>query len=233
MAYNFLGLVNDVNRRLNEVELTSANFANALGYYSTVKDAVNAAIREINQTEFEWPFNHETQEETLDVGTVRYFLPYDAKTVDMDSFRIKRNGTFNNKTQRLRIISYEEYIDKYVDAEYTTDGSLNTLPVYVFRTPSLEYGVYPPPNNEYEVVYEYYRLPVDLINATDTPSIPEQFRYVIVHGALIHAYTFRGENDAAGIAKQQFDDGLKNMRSLYINRYDYVRSSMITSSNWK
>ena len=29
MAYNYLGLVNEVNRRLNEVELTSSNFDTA------------------------------------------------------------------------------------------------------------------------------------------------------------------------------------------------------------
>ena len=27
MAYDYIGLVNDVNRRLNEAELTSTNFA--------------------------------------------------------------------------------------------------------------------------------------------------------------------------------------------------------------
>ena len=31
MAYDFLGLVNDVNRRLNEVSLTSSNFDTATG----------------------------------------------------------------------------------------------------------------------------------------------------------------------------------------------------------
>jgi len=45
MAYDYLGLVNDVNRRLNEVELTSSNFAAATGEYSMIKDAVNSAIR--------------------------------------------------------------------------------------------------------------------------------------------------------------------------------------------
>ena len=49
MAYNYIGLVNDVNRRLNEVELTSSNFTSAVGEYSAIKDAVNAAIRFINQ----------------------------------------------------------------------------------------------------------------------------------------------------------------------------------------
>ena len=72
MAYNFLGLVNDVNRRLNEVELTQANFATAVGFYSAAKDSVNAAIRSINQMQFEWPFNHVDRDETLTPGLVRY-----------------------------------------------------------------------------------------------------------------------------------------------------------------
>ena len=41
MAYDYLGLVNDVNRRLNEVELTSSNFASAVGEYSMIKDDAN------------------------------------------------------------------------------------------------------------------------------------------------------------------------------------------------
>ena len=70
MAYDFIGLVNDVNRRLNEVELvggtgTSANFLTAKGEYSMIKDAVNASVRYINQHEFEWPFNHIEETETL------------------------------------------------------------------------------------------------------------------------------------------------------------------------
>ena len=51
MAYNYLGLVNEVNRRLNEVELTSSNFDTAGGFYSSAKDAVNASLRHINHEE--------------------------------------------------------------------------------------------------------------------------------------------------------------------------------------
>ena len=111
MAYDYLGLVNDVNRRLNEVELTSSNFAAATGEYSMIKDAVNSAIRYLNQHEYEWPFNHVETEETLTAGTVRYAYPADAKTLDMDSFRIKRDDTLGNDTKRLNIITYEEYLD--------------------------------------------------------------------------------------------------------------------------
>ena len=227
MAYDYLGLVNDVNRRLNEVELTSSNFAAATGEYSMIKDAVNSAIRYLNQHEYEWPFNHVETEETLTAGTVRYAYPADAKTIDMDSFRIKRDDTLGNDTKRLRVITYEEYLDKYVDAEYSTSDNRRALPDYVFRTPSLEFGFVAAPDKAYTVVYEYYRLPVDLINATDVPTIPEQFRYILLDGAMHYAYMFRGETQESSIMQQRFVDEIKNMRSLYINRYDYVRSTVI------
>lgn len=225
MSYNFLGLVNDVNRRLNEVELTSANFDSATGFYSAAKDAVNAAIKHINQTAYEWPFNHVEAEDTLSAGDVRYAFPSDVKTVDFDSFRIKRSAAFGNETRKLSILSYEDYLDKYVDSEYSNDTSTQGVPRYVFRTPSQQYGVYPPPAHPYELVYEYYRLPVDLLKYTDVPSLPEQFRSIIIDGAMHYAYFFRGNSEDAALHLQKFEASIKNMRSLYINRYDYLRDT--------
>ena len=68
MAYNYIGLVNEVNRRLNEVELTSSNFSTATGFYSQVKDSVNAAIQEIDQEYPHWPYNFVEQEYTSDTS---------------------------------------------------------------------------------------------------------------------------------------------------------------------
>jgi len=227
-AYNFLGLVNDVNRRLNEVELTSANFATATGFYSSAKDSINSALQYLGQNQFEWPFNHFTKDQTLTAGTVRYAYPSDAKTIDFDSFRIKRNSTFNNTTQKLQIIAYEDYLENYLDDEYnTTNTSIRSLPKRVFRTPNQQYGVHPVPNYAYELVYEYYKNTVELDNATDVPVYPEQFRPVIVDGAMYYAYTFRGNTQDATLHLQKFNDGIKDMRSLYINRYDYIRDTRI------
>jgi hypothetical protein len=225
-SYNFLGLVNDVNRRLNEVELTQNNFSTAVGFYATVKDAVNSTIRQINNEEFEWPFNHVTQEEELNTGEVRYFIPRDVKSLDMDSFRIVRDEDLGNSTVKLKVLSYEEYLDKYLDHEYNTDTTLQGIPQYVFRTPSLEYGVVPSPNKDYRIAYEYYRSPVGLNLYSDVPSVPEEFRYVIVDGAMEYAHNFRGDTQSAQLSAQKFQEGLKSMRSLYINRYEYVRSTV-------
>lgn len=227
MAYNFLGLVNDVNRRLNEVELTQNNFNAAVGFYSQCKDAVNAAIMDIQQQQFEWPFNHVEQEETLIAGTTRYAFPSDARTIDMDSFRIKFDDTLDSDTVKLKVLNYDEYLEKFVDQEYNTDTSLQGPPQYVFRAPSMEYGVVPAPDKAYEIVYEYYRTNVELISATDVPAIPEIYRHVIIEGAMYYAYMFRSNEQAAVIAKDKFEKGIKNMRTILINRYEYVRSTAL------
>lgn len=231
--YNYLGLVNDVNRRLNEVELKSSNFATATGFYSAAKEAVNSSIRNINFQEYEWPFNHVTAEETLNVGQVRYGYPTDAKTVNMESFRLKRDDSLGLETRKLKILDYEEYLDKYADSEYNiSDTSIRSIPAFVFRTPALEFGLYPAPDKAYEVVYEYYRLPVDLNLYTDVPTVPEQFRHVIIEGAMYYAYLFRGNTQDAMVSKDLFDVGLKSMRSLYINRYEYLRSTVVSQPTY-
>lgn len=227
MAYDYLGLVNDINARLNEVQLTSSNFANATGFYQQAKEAVNASIRYINQSQFEWPFNHVEQEDTLSAGTTRYGFPTDLKSPDMDTFRIKRDATLGNDTRKLKILSYEEYLDKFIDQEYNTSTGIRDIPEYVFRAPSNEYGLVPPPKEDYTLIYEYFRFPVDLVNATDVPNVPERFRYIIVDGAMYYAYLFRSNSQDAVLSKQKFDEGIKDMRTLLVNRTEYVRSTAI------
>jgi hypothetical protein len=224
MAYNYLGLVNDVNRRLNEVELTAGNFAGATGYYSFAKDSVNQAIRHIQQEEFEWPWNHVEESEILVAGVARYSMPYDCKTINMNTFRIKRNSTLNIETVKLKVLSYEEYLDKYADSEY---NSSNTAPTHVVRTPSRELIFYPKPDKAYEVVYEYYRNGYDLELYSDVPSLPEQYRYVIIDGAMYNVYQFRGDMQAAQLAFDKFEQGIKQLRSLHINRTEYLRDTRV------
>ena len=230
MAYDFLGLVNDVNRRLNEVPLTTSNFSTSAGFYGQAKDAVNSAIQDINQLQYEWFWNHVTQEESLTDGVTRYAFPSDAKVIDFDSFRLKKNSTLNNDTVKLRVITYEDYMEKYLDQEYANDTSLLSIPQYVFRAPGNEFGVVPAPKEDYELVYEYYRATIDLANATDVPSIPEAYRSVIIDGAMYHAYMFRGNTQDATVAKAKFEQGIKHMRIMLINRFEYVRSTAIQTN---
>jgi hypothetical protein len=227
MAYNFLGLVNEVNRRLNEVELTSVNFASAGGFYNTAKDSVNSALRHINHEESNWPWNHVLEEEVLTAGTIRYDYPTDAKVLNMDSFRIRRDADLNVATTKLKSLDYQEYLDKYIDYEYNSSTSKRSLPTHVVRAPSQEFLIIPAPDQDYELDYEYYRNPVSLELYDDVPSVPLEFKHIIVDGAMFYAFQFRGDTQASQIAQQKFEAGVKYMRSLYINRYDYIRSTVV------
>ena len=302
MAYNYLGLVNDVNRRLNDVELTSSNFASSIGEYAMVKDAINVAIRQINQHEFSYPFNSAVNSSTVTPGVVRYTIPTNTKHIDYKTARIKKNTTLNVSGNNLSTMTYYEYIAKdyanqeddiqsttinapsglsasvetisvtsstgfsstgtlYVGGEqitYTgilgndftgcTRGANSTtaatiaddvtvtqfdngnIPKHIVRTPDNNYLLYPFPDKQYTLVFDYFTLPTDLSAATDAPSLPEQFRTVIVEGAMYTAYMFRGETQEATIMKNNFEEGIKNMRTLYINKYDYISSTLINKS---
>jgi len=228
MAYNFLSLVNDVNQRLNEVPLTSSNFAGATGYYADAKGYVNSAINRINREEFEWPFNHVTKTQTLVVDQVRYPYESDAKSVAFDTFRLKGTEALNVNSRHLKTIDYEEVLQKYTDYEFNPTDYADT-PQMVFRDRTLGFGIIPPADQAYDIVYEYYKLPVDLSNWDDVPTVPENFKWVILEGAMYHAYMFRGGIDEANISNQLFREGLKDMRKIYINRTEYARSTIIRS----
>ena len=91
----------------------------------------------------------------------------------------------------------------------------------------MQYGLVPIPNKDYTLIYEYFTFPADLEQHDDVPSIPERFAHVIVNGAMFYAYLFRGNTQDSMVAKEKFEEGLKSMRSLLVNRYDYVRSYAI------
>ena len=226
MAYDFLGLINDCAKRLNETEISASQFNSALGFYPAIKEAVNSSIRHINQAHFAWSFNHNTEEIDLEPGVSRYALVENMKYVDFGSFRVHRNTELNiGEGHHLPQITYSEYLDKYIDQEYETDTTKGGVPRFIARTPNEEFAVVPMPNEEYTIEYEYYMEPVDLVLATDIPSIPERFRHIIIDGAMYYTYMFRDNIEMAGISQNKFEQGLKNMRTLIINENIYFRAN--------
>lgn len=227
MAYDFLSLVNEVNRRLNEVELTSSNFATATGFYGAAKSAVNASITHINSEEFNWPWNHILETDTLIAGTSRYALPANSKTEDWNSFRIKRDNGTGDPALMLKHITYQEYLDKHIDDEYNTDASIRSKPQFVARTASDEFVVWPKPDSSYNIEYEYYSYGFQLELHSDVPGIPSQYRHVIADGAMYYAYQFRSDTANANLSLNLFQDGIKYMRTMHINNTPYLRDTRV------
>ena len=89
MPSTYISLCNQVLRRLNEVEIVSADFLSTTGIQSLVKDAVKSAIAKINTAEFEWPFNAAEETDILTVGQEEYTWPTYFKAVDWNTFQIQ------------------------------------------------------------------------------------------------------------------------------------------------
>ena len=304
MALTYLELTYDVLTRMNEVVLTSTNFTNARGVQVQAKNAINEAIRHINQKEFAYPFNHASNSSTVVPGVVRYTIPTGTKYIDYNTARIKKNSDVSSSGVNLKKLNYNEYISKEfanqeddiksttLDGTHTnsvttltlvsstgfaTEGTVfvgseeitytavsgNTLtgctrgadsttaaayssgvvvtqfdngglPQYIVRTLDNNYLLYPFPDKEYTLLYDYFTFPDDLSAHGDTTSIPDRFKPVITDGATAFLYQYRGEMQQYQINFERFEDGIKNIQSLLINKFDYIRSTVInrpTSSN--
>ena len=299
MAESFLTLTNKVLVRLNEVELTSSTFASARGIQVQAKNAVNEALRYINQREFNYPFNHSSQTETLVPGTVRYTLPASTKTVDYNTFRIVKDQDLGVSGGKLVKLDYNEYIDAYITQEdevvtTTLNGShsdsVTTLtltsttgfnasgsafigneiisytaisgndltgvtratqgttasahatgvqvaqfehggvPLHIVRTLDNNYLLYPFPNKAYTLKFDFFTFPADLSAHDDTTTVPDRFSPVIADGATAFLYQYRGDTQQYGINFARFEDGIKHMQTLLINKFDYVRSTYIPNA---
>ena len=297
MALTFLSLTNDVITRMNEVVLTSTNFTSARGVQVQCKNAVNEAIRYINQREFGYSFNHAQNSSTLTPGVARYSLPTSTKSVDYNTARIKKDDDLNSAGNNLVSLNYNEYIDKdypneedqiksttlngshsssvatltltsttgfaasgkvYIGGEQITytavsgnditgctrgansttaalhaDGTTVTqfdgggVPRNIVRTPDNNYLLYPYPDKQYALVFDYFTFPSDLSAHGDTTSIPDRFGPVIVDGATAFVYQYRGEMQQYQLNFGRFEQGIKNMQSLLINKYEYIRSTVL------
>lgn len=226
MAYNYLDLVNEVAERCGEVTLTSANFGTQKGsFYKDAKRSINSSLKIINRKPYEWPWNWATEDEALVVGTNRYAYETNTKFINYRTFRIR--GTTSNDTYVLDNILYEEYIDKYVRDEYESGTGHYDMPKKVARTPNRGFVLWPIPDDTYTLTYEYFTVPVELSAYDDVPTLPEQFRHVIVDGAMYYAERFRNNFEAAGSYRQDFKEGIKDMRTLYVNRRPHVETGYI------
>ena len=113
----------------------------------------------------------------------------------------------------------------HANAVVVTQFNQGSIPQYVARTPDNNYLLYPYPTKSYQIDFEYYTFPTDLTAHGDTTTIPDRFAHVIVTGAMAFVYQYRGEIQQHQVSMQLFEDGIKNMQSLLVNRFDYLRST--------
>ena len=95
---NYLQLTNAVLAELNEVQLTSSNFASSSGIQTTTKDIINKALRDVYSSELEWPWLHSDKTQVTYAGQKEYSLPTDFRSVDFESFYLVPTELVTNTT---------------------------------------------------------------------------------------------------------------------------------------
>jgi hypothetical protein len=59
----------------------------------------------------------------------------------------------------------------------------------------------------------------------DVPTIPEEFKEVIIDGAMVHGYFFRDNLEQTALIKNTYTDGVNRMRRILIPQSYYMRVS--------
>ena len=227
MATTFQDLTNKVLRRLNEVELTSSDFASATGVQALAKDAVRDSIGKINQAEFEWPFNSAEHTQVLSVGQEEYTWPTFFKIAEWNSFQIVKDESLGVDSQQLRFIERDVWYREFRDLDDNAGTSGIGAPVYVFPSSGNGYGVSPSPDKAYTIKFRYYQTHTDLNLYSDTTLVPSNHDAVIVDGALFYMYLFKDNMEAAQISAGAFQQGIKEMQTIHINKYESVRDRRV------
>ena len=227
MPSTYIDLCNKVLRRLNEVEIAVGDFPTVRGVQALVKDAVRSSIAKINQAEFEWPFNAAEHTETLVAGQTEYVWPSYFKVSDWNTFQIQKDASLGTGYKTLTAIDRDEWYSKHRDDDYEAGTSGRSIPDFVFAGHGNSFGVTPSPDAAYKVRFRYYLNYSDLTNYNDVTRIPESFDTVVIDGALYHLYMFKDNLESAQAAFIAFEAGIKDLQTLYINSYEYIRDTRI------
>ena len=224
---NYLQLSNAVLRSLNEVELTSANFASSRGIQTAVKDFINRSINDIYTAELEWPFLHADGTITTVAGTAEYSLVSGYKSVDVNSFYLIESET------DIKVISFIPYIqfaqqfrERDLDPTTTTNRG---KPDFIYLTNDDKVGFTPIPDKEYTVYYEYYQTHTDLSSTTDEPLLPTRYQDTIVARSEYYVNQLRADINAASMKDKEYKERIERMRIDLINKPDYMRSPIKNS----
>ena len=229
MTATYISLVNELLRRLNEVQLDTGGqgFTTVRNVQALAKDSVNNSIRLILHDGQEWPFLKTTYTQTLTAGTSTYSFPADFSSVDWDTFYLKKLTAKDNEPTRLRPLTYTEYVHGFRHVDDTAPAGGLEAPRYVYQTYETKFGVTPLPDDAYEVEYVYWSYPTDLTAYTDVCVIPDRFRNVIIDGAMMFMMRHRSNEQSAVVHQNNFEQGIRTMRRLLMDDPIDVRSTYI------
>jgi len=242
MATTYLDLTNEVLRELNEIPLTSANFANATGFQKFVKDTVNKSIFDIANEEPQLPFFSAGVSGSTDpfygnvtVATVagqRFYtlkadsssITTDYASIDWDDFYVTTinvsGETAPYVSKGLRFLTLDDWKRYYRDSENEDDANSQTYgePKFVIKSPdSRKFGLSPIPDKVYNIHFYAFVRPTALSAYDDTMVLPEQYSNIVTARMRYYVWQFKESPQQAAFALDDYKKGMKYMKSNLMN----------------
>ena len=217
--YNTVRLVKDTDLSTSGGQLGVLNYNDYLKNYVTQEDDITTTT--LNGS-------HSNSVGTLTLTSTTGFSS--TGTVYIGGEQVTYTGVSGNDitgcTRGANSTTAATHASGVTVAQFTTGG----IPRKIVRTADNNYLVYPFPNKQYVLKFDYYTFPTELSAHGDTTSIPARFDSVVVDGATAFVYQYRGETQQYGINFGRFEQGIKNMQTLLVNKFDYLRSTFIPRS---
>ena len=238
MATTYLQATNELLREVNEIALTSSNFASAIGIQQHAKDCINRAYNDIVTSEPRWSFLATGESGSTDpfygnvyvetVAGTRWYelkessssLTTDYGAVDWNDFYLTTIGVSGETTpytsRNLRFVTLEDWKDFRREAENIDDTDSQNWgePNVVFRSPDgRKFGLSPIPKKVYRVWFFAYDLPTALSAHGDTVVFPDVYVPVLIARARYYMHQFKENMQAAAFALDDYKKGLRQMKS--------------------
>ena len=242
MATTYLDITNEVLRELNEIPLTSANFATALGLQKFVKDSVNKAIFDIANEEPQLPFFAANVSGATDpfygnvtvptvTGTRWYTLKdgsssitTDYSSIDWDDFYVTTINVSGETTpyvsKGLKFLTNTDWTRYYRDSENADDADTQNHgePRFVIKSPdNRKFGLSPIPDKVYNIHFYAFVRPTALSVYDDTITLPEQYSNIITARSRYYIWQFKESPQQAAFALDDYKKGMKYMKSNLMN----------------
>lgn len=242
MATTYLTLTNEVLTELNEINLTSANFGDAVGIQKFVKEAINKSIKDIANEEPQLPFFSAGVSGGTDpfygnvtvatvAGTRWYLLKAgssnittDYSSVDWEDFYITTINVSGESapyvSKGLRFLTLDDWTRYYRDAENEDDANAEARgePRYVIRSPdNRKFGLSPIPDKVYNIHFYAFSSPTALSAYGDTITLPDQYANVITAKTRYYVYQFKENLQQASFALEDYKKGMRHMKSNLLN----------------
>ena len=242
MATTYLDITNEVLRELNEIPLTSANFASAVGLQQFVKDAVNKSIFDIANAEPQLPFLAVGESGATDpfygnvtVATVAGTRWYELKasssnvandyaSIDWDDFYVTTINVSGESapyvSKGLKFMTLADWKRYYRDSENEDDANSQNYgePQFIIKAPdNRKFGLSPIPDKVYNIHFYAFDRPTKLDAYGDTVVFPEQYVNVITARVRYYVWQFKESPQQAAFALDDYKKELKQMTSNLMN----------------